>query len=96
MYEERLKQAIFGNGVTCKKCLQKVNVISNASLEDISNFVNPSVEDIFLKLVENSIEKHECQSNCQNPELESDKNEKMIVMTFEVPNEIRIPNEILI
>ena len=94
LYEEKLKDIIFGTTLVCQKCSVRENLILNATIEDMSQVTNPSVDNILTKLIENVNSNHAHTTKCANPCLKSDGHEKVIVMTFEVPNQIVIPNEI--
>ena len=98
MDEEGLGKVQLGKAIHCKSCSLCVEVSENwmlhANLELISQIDNPSVENILKHLLEEASNTHKDKVNCKQPNLKTNEQEKLIIITFETPNKISIPNEI--
>ena len=95
--EEKLKKANFGKNLICQNCSQNVEVCSHwtihATKQNLSQLSRPSVKTILSKLLSDAARKHDCSMYSRENILQTNGLEKFIVMTFETPNKIIVPDE---
>ena len=92
LYEKKVYSANFEKSLQCRNCSENVHVCLHGSVKDISKLTSPSVETIMTKIVDDAAEKHNL--NCRNASLKLTGLEKFIIMTFDLPNKIKVPSEI--
>ena len=96
--EEGFSNSLIGNTVFCKSCSLCVELSPDWTLHakknDLSNLINPSIEDILIQLIEKASHTHKEREDCKQPRLQTNGQEKIIITTFETPNRISLPTEI--
>ena len=96
--EEEVKESILGKVLFCQNCSQNVKFSTNWTIHATKNLLSllekPSIDTILSKLLKDATESHRETLNCTNPYFQSSGHEKMLIMSFETPNRIRVPNKI--
>jgi hypothetical protein len=97
LYEEKVIEASLGKSLICQNCSHNIQVGNlwsmHARKQDISQLENPSVRTILSKLLDDAAVKHKCTVK-RKVSLKTNGLDKFIIMTFESPNKISIPEEI--